>query len=163
MLGSPEATPTLLRLLADPDEHVRDQARDALGAVGGRPAADALLAEAATTDPRRRAQAAKALAKAVDTDPRVVPQLLVLAGDDDPAVRAATLSGLATAGGTPGRWAFLVTDLARDPDPTVRQRVAVVVGHLAPDEVTGILHHLAADPVATVREVATTQLTRLDH
>jgi HEAT repeat protein len=163
MLGDPDATPTLLRLLDDPDEHVRDQARDALGAVGGRAAADALLAEAATTDPRRRAQAAKALAKAADTDPRVVPRLRALAGDDDPAVRAATLSGLATAGGTPGRWTSLVTDLVHDPDPTVRQRVAVVAGHLAPDEVTGILHRLAADPVATVREVATTQLTRLDR
>jgi HEAT repeat protein len=161
MLGDPEATPALLRLLDDPEEQVRDKARDALGAVGGPAAVDALLNEAAGPDPRRRAQAAKALPKALDTDPRVVPALLELAADDEPAVRAATLSGLATADSTSGRWASLVADLTRDPDPGVRQRVAVVAGHLAPAEVTGLLQRLAEDPVATVREVATTQLNRL--
>jgi HEAT repeat protein len=161
MLGQAEATPTLLRLLADPDDHVRDQALDSLGAVGGRAAADALLAEAAAADPRRRARAAKALAKAVGSDPRVVPRLTLLAHDDEPAVRAATLSGLATAGGTSARWAALVAELVGDPDPAVRQRVAVVVGHLAPDEADAVLRRLAEDPVATVREVATTQLGRL--
>ncbi|MEV4348315.1 HEAT repeat domain-containing protein [Actinoplanes sp. NPDC049596] len=68
-LGRSSATPMLLQLLFDEDERVRDQARDALGAVGSPAAVDALLAEAGGPDVRRRAGAAKALAKAVAADP----------------------------------------------------------------------------------------------
>ncbi|GAA3248547.1 HEAT repeat domain-containing protein [Dactylosporangium siamense] len=161
-LGSAEATPILVRMLDDSDRHVREQALDALGSIGGQAAVDALLAEA-DQDPRRRAQAAKALAKATDSDPRVAPRLMVLARDDEAAVRAATLSGLATVADTSWRWASLVAEMANDPDPTVRQRVAVVAGHLAPNEVIEILHRLAGDPEAMVRQVATTQLDRLSR
>lgn len=160
-LGSAAATPALLRLLDDPDRHVRDQARDALGSVGGPAAVDALLAQAADQDPRLRAQAAKALAKAAGSDPRVTPRLMLMTRDKEAAVRAATLSGLATVNDNSSRWASRVAELANDPDPTVRQRVAVVARHLAPNEVSDILHHLADDPEATVRQVATTQLDRL--
>ncbi|SCL21445.1 HEAT repeat-containing protein [Micromonospora pallida] len=43
-LGNREATPALLRLPDDPDSHVRENARKALGSVGGPAAVDALLA-----------------------------------------------------------------------------------------------------------------------
>ncbi|WP_433615772.1 HEAT repeat domain-containing protein [Dactylosporangium sp. CA-139114] len=34
-LGRAEATPTVVRLLGDSDRHVRDQALDSLGSIGG--------------------------------------------------------------------------------------------------------------------------------
>ncbi|GIJ44017.1 hypothetical protein Val02_09030 [Virgisporangium aliadipatigenens] len=160
-LGDPSATPALLALLHDADRHVRDQARDALGGIGAPAAVDALLAEATGDDPYRRAQAAKALAKAADTDPRAAPHLTRLARDPDPTVRAATLSGLATVADGSSRWAGPVTELADDPDPAVRQRVAFVVGHLAPEEAETLLRRLAEDPVATVRQAAAGRLNRM--
>ncbi|WDQ02208.1 HEAT repeat domain-containing protein [Micromonospora chalcea] len=87
-----EATPVLLRLRHDPDRHVRENALEALGSVGGAAAVDALLLIAADEDPLR-AQAARALGRAVDSDPRTQQQLTTLAQDDEPAVRAATTSG----------------------------------------------------------------------
>jgi hypothetical protein len=86
---------------------------------------------------------------------------MLMTRDDEAAVRAATLSGLATPGDNSPRWASFVAELANDPDPTVRQRVAVVARHLAPTDVSDILHRLADDPEATVRQIATTQLDRL--
>jgi HEAT repeat protein len=160
-LGHAEATPILVRLLDDADRHVHDQALDALGSIGGHAAVDALLAEATDPDPRRRAQAAKALAKATDSDRRVTPAIMQLARDAEPAVRAATLSGLATAAGNSSRWARLVAELTNDPDPIVRQRVAVVAAHLAPGQAADLLHRLTDDHEATVRQVATTQLDRM--
>ncbi|RSM53446.1 hypothetical protein DMB66_38905 [Actinoplanes sp. ATCC 53533] len=159
-LGSATGTPALLRLLQDDDDRVRDQARDALGAVGGSAAVDALLAEAAGQDPRLRAQAGKALARAVDSDPRVDSQLMLLAQDPEATVRSATLSGLATVADRSARWSALAGTLANDPDATVRQRVAVLAHLLAPDDVDTILHRLADDPEATVRQTAATQLSR---
>ncbi|WP_432824447.1 HEAT repeat domain-containing protein [Dactylosporangium sp. CA-092794] len=86
---------------------------------------------------------------------------MLLARDPGPAVRAATLSGLATVGDNSSRWARLVTALTNDPDPTVRQRVALVARHLAPEDLSDILHRLADDPEATVRQAAAAQLARL--
>jgi hypothetical protein len=88
---------------------------------------------------------------------------MLLAHDDEASVRAATLSGLATVSDDSSRWASLVAELANDPDPTVRQRVAVVARYLAPNRVSDILHRLAEDSAATVRQVATTQLDRLSQ
>ncbi|MFK4245988.1 HEAT repeat domain-containing protein [Micromonospora chokoriensis] len=139
-LGSHEAIPALQRLLHDPDRHVRENAADALGSVGGPAAVDMLLVLAADHDPKLRVQAAKALAKAADSDPRVAPQLTMLARDGAAAVRAATLSGLASADGRPTHRGRLLVELADDPDPMVRQRVAVVARHLAPDAAPEILH-----------------------
>jgi HEAT repeat protein len=160
-LGNREATPALLRLLSDPDRHVRENAREALGSVGGPAAVDALLALAGDEDPQLRVEAAEALAKAVDSDPRVAPQLTVLAQDDQAAVRAATISGLASAGGRPSHCGQLLVELAIDPDPDVRQRVAVLARHLAPDAARDILHRYASDPDPVVRQLAGTQLDRL--
>lgn len=160
-LGSHEATPALQRLLHDPDRHVRESAGEALGSVGGPAAVDALLALAADQDPQLRVQAAKALAKAADSDPRVTPQLMMLARDDEAAVRAATISGLASAGGRPSHWGQLLVELVDDPDPMVRQRVAVVARHLAPDAAPDILHRYASDPDQTLRRLAATELDRL--
>ncbi|MER7333624.1 MULTISPECIES: HEAT repeat domain-containing protein [unclassified Micromonospora] len=160
-LGSREATPALLRLLDDPDSHVRENARNALGSVGGPAAVDALLALAADEDPELRVEAAEALAKAVDSDPRVAPQLTALARDDQAAVRAATVHGLASAGGRPTHWRKLLVELATDPAPDVRQRVAVAARHLAPDAAPDILHRYASDPDPMVRRLAGTELYRL--
>jgi HEAT repeat protein len=160
-LGSAEATPALQLLLHDPDRHVRESAGEALGSVGGPAAVDTLLALAADQDPQLRVQAAKALAKAADSDPRVTPQLTMLARDDEAAVRAATISGLASAGGRPSQWGQLLVQLADDPDPMVRQRVAVVARHLAPDAAPDILHRYASDPDQTLRRLADTELNRL--
>lgn len=85
---------------------------------------------------------------------------MLMAQDDEATVRAATLSGLATVADNSARWASLVAELASDPDPTVRQRVAVVARHLAPNDVSDILHRLANDPDATVRQMAATELDR---
>ncbi|MEV7623309.1 HEAT repeat domain-containing protein [Actinoplanes sp. NPDC089786] len=153
-LGGAEAIPALLRLLRDDDSQVRDRARDSLGTIGGPAAIDALLAElASATDSRARVQVAKALAKAGS-------QVTELARHEDPEVRAATLSGLATAADGSARWAGLVADLAGDPEADVRMRVAVVVRHLAPDDVTTVLERLAGDPDARVRETAARELSR---
>jgi HEAT repeat protein len=162
-LHSAEATPTLLRLLHDPDRHVRERVGEALGSVGGPAAVDALLALAADEDPQLRVQATKALAKAVDSDPRVTPQITMLARDDEAAVRAATLSGLASAGSRTSTWAPLLVELANDPDPMVRQRVAVVARHLAPDAAPDILHRYATDQDQTPRRLASTELDRLTN
>lgn len=145
-LGRLGGTPALLRLLRDDDAHVRDQARDALGTAGDPPAVAALLAEAGAADPRTRAQAAKALAKVAD--PRAAERLALLAADPDAGVRAAVLSGLATAGAR----SPLALALAADPDPAVRERVAVVVHHLAPDDAEAVLDRLATDPEPGVRQ-----------
>ncbi|GGO14247.1 HEAT repeat domain-containing protein [Micromonospora parathelypteridis] len=160
-LGSHEATPALQRLLHDPDRHVRENAAEALGSVGGPAAVDTLLALAADQDPQLRVQAAKALAKAADSDPRVAPQLTMLARDGEAAVRAATLSGLASAEGGPSLRGRLLVELADDPDPMVRQRVAVVARHLAPDAAPDILHRYTRDPDQTLRQLAATELGRL--
>jgi HEAT repeat protein len=120
-LRSAEAIPALLRLLHDPDRHVREYATDALGSLGGPAAIDALLALAGDQDPQRRIQAAKALGKVFDADSRVATPITMLAGDAEAAVRAATLSGLASAGSTASTWVPLVVELANDPDPAVRQ------------------------------------------
>ncbi|MEV7226014.1 HEAT repeat domain-containing protein [Polymorphospora sp. NPDC051019] len=160
-IGSAEATPALLRLHRDPDRHVRDTARNALGSVGGPAAVDPLLALAAHLDPEVRARAAVALAKAVDSDPRVIPALTTLAEDGEPAVRAATVGGLAGAGKRSPHLATLVVGLANDPDPAVRQRVALAVRHLAPDAAADILHRYADDPDQTVRRIAGNQLEHL--
>jgi hypothetical protein len=162
-LHSAEATPTLLRLLHDPDRHVRERVGEALGSVGGPAAVDALLALAADEDPQLRVQATKALAKVVDSDPRVTPQITMLARDDEAAVRAATLSGLASAGSRTSTWAPLLVELANDPDPMVRQRVAVVARHLAPDAAPDILHRYATDQDQTPRRLASTELDRLTN
>lgn len=159
-LGSDEATPALQRLLHDPDRHVRERAAEALGAVGGHAAVDTLLTLAVDSDPQLRVQAAKALPKAADADPRVAPQLTVLARDGEAAVRAATLSGLASADGASRRGDLLV-ELADDPDPMVRQRVAVVARHVAPDVAPDILHRYTSDPDQTLRELAAIELRRL--
>ncbi|MFC3994253.1 HEAT repeat domain-containing protein [Actinoplanes siamensis] len=160
-LGNASATPALRDLLHDTDRRVREQARDALGEIGAADAVDALLAEAISPDPRLRAQAAKALANSTQRDERAAPQLILLAHDPSPDVRAATLSGLATVADQSSRWASLATELANDPDPMVRQRVANVARHLAPDDLSGILHRLAADPEPIVQQAATAQLAQL--
>ncbi|MET8197886.1 HEAT repeat domain-containing protein [Micromonospora taraxaci] len=162
-LGSHQATPALQRLLHDPDRHVREYAADALGSVGGPAAVDTLLVLAADHDPKLRVQAAKALAKAADSDPRVTPQLTMLARDGAAAVRAATLSGLASADRGPTHRGRLLVELADDPDPIVRQRVAVVARHLAPDAAPEILHRYAHDPDHTLRRLAATELDRLTN
>ncbi|MEU8211440.1 HEAT repeat domain-containing protein [Micromonospora sp. NPDC049044] len=162
-LGSHEATPALQRLLHDPDRHVREGAAEALGSVGGPAAVDTLLALAADQNPELRVQAAKALAQAADSDPRVAPQLTMLAGDGEAAVRAATLSGLAGAGGRPSHGEHLLAELVDDPDPMVRQRVAVVARHVAPDAAPDILHRYTRDPDQTVRRLAATELDRLTN
>lgn len=156
-----EATPALLRLVNDPDSHVRENARKALGSVGGPAAVDALLTFAADEDPELRIEAAEALAKAVDSDPRVAPQLMVLAKDDQGTVRAATIHGLASAGARPSHWGKLLVELATDPDPDVRQQVAVAARHLAPDAAPDILHRYASDADPVVRRLAGTELDRL--
>ncbi|MEU1398380.1 HEAT repeat domain-containing protein [Micromonospora zamorensis] len=161
-LGSHEATPALQRLLQDPDRHVRENAVEALGSVGGPPAVDTLLMLAADRDPQLRVQAAKALAKAADSDPRVAPQLTMLARDGEAAVRAATISGLASADGTPAHQGNLLVELVNDPDPMVRQRVAVVVRHVAPDAAPDILHRYTRDPDQALRRLATIELGRLN-
>ncbi|WP_406066428.1 HEAT repeat domain-containing protein [Micromonospora sp. NBC_00860] len=160
-LGSHEATPALQRLLQDPDRHVRENAAEALGSVGGSAAVDALLVLAADQDAQLRVQAAKALAKAADSDPRVTPQLTMLARDGEAAVRAATLSGLASADRGPSLRGRLLIELADDPDPLVRQRVAVVARHLAPDAAPDILQRYTRDPDQTLRQLAATELGRL--
>ncbi|MEV0392433.1 HEAT repeat domain-containing protein [Polymorphospora rubra] len=160
-LGSDEATPALLRLHRDPDRHVRDTAQNALGSVGGPAAVDPLLTLAADPDPGVRGRAATALAKAVDTDPRVIPALTTLAQDGEAVVRAATVGGLAGAGKRSPHLATLVVGLANDPDPPVRQRVALAVRHLAPDAAADILHRYTDDPDQTVRRIAGNQLERL--
>ncbi|WUR58052.1 HEAT repeat domain-containing protein [Micromonospora chokoriensis] len=162
-LGSHQATPALQRLLHDPDRHVRENAADALGSVGGPAAVDALLALAADHDPKLRIQAAKALAKAADSDPRVAPQLTMLARDSEATVRAATLSGLASAAGRPSDRGRLLVELADDPDPMVRQRVAVVARHVAPDAAPDILRRYTHDPDQTLRRLAATELDRLTN
>ncbi|MEU7804007.1 HEAT repeat domain-containing protein [Micromonospora arborensis] len=163
-LGSHEATPALQRLLHDPDRHVRENTAEALGSVGGPAAVDTLLALAADQDPKLRVQAAKALAKVADSDPRVVPQLTMLAGDGEAAVRAATLSGLASAGGgAAGHRGHLLVELVDDPDPMVRQRVAVVARHVAPDAAPDILRRYTLDPDQTLRRLAATELDRLTN
>ncbi|WP_433262189.1 HEAT repeat domain-containing protein [Micromonospora vinacea] len=160
-LGSHEATPALQRLLHDPDRHVRENAAEALGSVGGPAAVDTLLALAADQDPQLRVQAAKALAKAADSDPRVAPQLTMLARDGEAAVRAATLSGLASADRRSSHRGRPLVELADDPDPLVRQRVAVVARHLAPDAAPNILHRYTRDPNQTLRQLAATELGRV--
>ncbi|MET8086598.1 HEAT repeat domain-containing protein [Micromonospora sp. NPDC005237] len=160
-LGAREATPTLQRLLQDPDQHVREDAGEALGSVGGPAAVTTLLTMAAAADPRLRARAATSLAKAVDSDPRVRPQLTVLARDDEAAVRAATISGLAGAGDGSSEWGQLLAEVADDRDPMVRQRVAVLVRRLAPDAAPEILHRYTSDPDPTLRRLAATELGRL--
>ncbi|MBQ0977954.1 MULTISPECIES: HEAT repeat domain-containing protein [Micromonospora] len=162
-LGSHEATPALQRLLQDPDRPVRENAAEALGSVGGPAAVDTLLVLAADQDPQLRVQAAKALATAADSDPRVAPQLTMLARDGEAAVRAATLSGLASADGRPSHRGRLLVELADDPDPMVRQRVAVVARHLAPDAAPDILHRYTRDPNQTLRRLAATELDRLTN
>ncbi|MFJ2081254.1 HEAT repeat domain-containing protein [Micromonospora chokoriensis] len=162
-LGRHHATPALRRLLHDPDRHVRENAADALGSVGGPAAIDTLLALAADHDPKLRVQAAKALAKAADSDPRVAPQLTMLARDGEAAVRAATLSGLAAAAGRPSDRGRLLVELADDPDPMVRQRVAVVARHVAPDAAPDILRRYTRDPDQTLRRLAATELDRLTN
>jgi HEAT repeat protein len=157
-LGRAEAAGPLLRLLRDPHDHVREQAVSALGAVGGPVAVDALLGLAAEADPLRRAQAARALATAAGTDPRVWPQVMMLACDHEAGVRAATLSG--TASLQPER-AQLVAGLADDPDPVVRRRVAVTARHLAPDAARDILTRYARDRDQAVRRLASIELGRL--
>lgn len=153
------ARASLRTMLRDGDEAVRARAHEALGEIGGEPAADALLAEADSGDPRQRGHAAKALAKLVDSDPRADARIRSLAGDPDASVRAAVLSGLATVGDITGRWEALVNTLAADPDVTVRHRVAGTAVHLVPypDEV---LTRLAADPSGFVREAAAFALSR---
>ncbi|MEV4388313.1 HEAT repeat domain-containing protein [Micromonospora sp. NPDC049580] len=160
-LGVREATPTLQRLLQDPDQHVREEAGEALGSVGGPAAVTTLLTMAAAADPRLRARAATSLAKAVDSDPRVRPQLAVLARDDEAVVRAATISGLAGAGVGSSEWGQLLAEVADDRDPMVRQRVAVLVRRLAPDAAPEILHRYTTDPDPTLRRLAATELGRL--
>ncbi|CCH19779.1 hypothetical protein MILUP08_44656 [Micromonospora lupini str. Lupac 08] len=162
-LGSHEAASALQRLLDDPDRHVRENAAEALGSVGGPAAVDALLVLAADQDSRLRVQAAKALAKAADSDPRVAPQLTMLARDGEAAVRAATLSGLASAGGGPANLRYLLLQLVDDPDPMVRQRVAVVARHVAPDAAPDILRRYTRDHDQALRRLAATELDRLTH
>ncbi|MEU6073757.1 HEAT repeat domain-containing protein [Micromonospora sp. NPDC047074] len=156
-----EATPALLRLRHDPDRHVRENALEALGSVGGAAAVDALLLTAVGENPLLRAQAAQALARAVDSDPRIPPQLMTLTQDDEPAVRAASISGLISTDSERSRWAPLVVGLANDPDPLVRQRVAVAARRLAPDAAPDILRHYVSDPDSTVRRIADLELARL--
>ncbi|MET7747775.1 HEAT repeat domain-containing protein [Micromonospora sp. NPDC005367] len=107
-----------------------------------------------------RAQAAKALPKAVDSDPRVTPQLTMLARDDEAAVRAATISGLTSTGASRSHWTPLLVELADDPDPLVRQRIAVVARRLAPDAAPGILRRYVDDTDPSVRRLAATELER---
>ncbi|MDI6103791.1 HEAT repeat domain-containing protein [Actinoplanes sp. NEAU-A12] len=161
-IATPEALPALRLLLQDPDQRVRDQARGAVGLVGGSTAVDTLLTEAAATEPRRRASAAKALAKLVDDDPRAETQFMQLSRDPDGTVRAAVLSGLADIGDPSGRWTPLVIAFADDPDVTVRHRVAVTARHLLPDA-CDLLDRLAADPKGFVREAAELERTRVRH
>ncbi|MFI7517044.1 HEAT repeat domain-containing protein [Micromonospora echinofusca] len=156
-----EATPALLRLRHDPDRHVRENAHEAPGSVGGAAAVDALLLIAADKDPLLRAQAARELAKAVDSDPRIPQQLMTLAQDDEPAVRAATISGLISTDSVRSRWASLVVGLVNDPDPVVRQRVAVAARRLAPDAAPDIIHQYVSDADPTVRRIADAELARL--
>ncbi|WP_330440585.1 HEAT repeat domain-containing protein [Micromonospora sp. NBC_00821] len=162
-LGSHEATPALQRLLHDPDRHVREDAADALGSVGGPAAVDTLLALATDHSQKLRVQAAKALAKAADSDPRVAPQLTMLARDGAAAVRAAAFSGLASAGGGHSHREHLLAELVDDPDPMVRQRVAVVARHVTPDAAPDILRRYTLDPDQTLRRLAATELDRLTN
>jgi HEAT repeat protein len=160
-LGKAEATEALLRLLPDPHDSVREQAVRALGCVGGPAAVDALLALAAEADPQRRAQAARALATVAGPDPRVWPQVMMLARDQDAGVRAATLSGTAGTAGLQPERAQLVAGLADDPDPVVRRRVAVMARRLAPEAARDILTRYASDRDQGVRRLASTELGRL--
>lgn len=160
-LGRAEAAGALLRLLRDPHDHVREQAVRALGRVGGPAAVDALLALAAEPDPQRRAQAAEALAIVASPDPRVWPQVMMLARDQQAEVRAATLSDTADTAGVQPERARLVAALADDPDPMVRRRVAAITRHLAPEAARDILTRYASDQDQVVRRIASTELGRL--
>lgn len=59
-------------------------------------------------------------------DPRVWPQVMMLARDQDAAVRTAILSGTAGIAGLQSERAHFVARLADDPDPVARRRVAVM-------------------------------------
>ncbi|MFT4626911.1 MAG: aminopeptidase N [Myxococcota bacterium] len=123
-LDSDAATPALVALLSDRQEHLRMRARAAraLATLGSPAGLDALTALAdAPTPPLRRAIAG-ALGQAPPTA-EVLRALRRLIGDRDPDVRAAALRGLGEVDGD--RAAAFARGALAGSDPTVDQVVHV--------------------------------------
>lgn len=112
------AGPALVRLLADPDEYIRAEAADALGAIGyapaGAPLAERLLADENATV---RAAAAETLGDLGDVT--AVPALLHALADGDRAVRGFAANALGLIG-TPELAPTLWRCVEREPSAATR-------------------------------------------
>ena len=86
-----DAAPRLTRLLGHPDDNVAVAAIEALGAIGGSHAVDALIEVVQQRSFFRTFPALQVLARA--TDPRVVAPLATLLGDDTYRIEAARALG----------------------------------------------------------------------
>lgn len=145
----------------DPDQHVRIDAADALGQLGG-PEATALLVEKAASTDESTVRGAALLAIITIRDPSAIPGLINLfrlsRGQDDGVAQAGARQALLKIG-APGVPQLL--QALKDPSPKVRSAVVEVLGKVGNPEVADQISALQADPDFGVRREVEHALAKL--
>lgn len=155
----PALLPALLKLLADPDPIVRDEAVRTLALWGSehslRPALDLLSGDPA---PETAAAALELLAllAAADARPLAVHHLSA----PDPLLRTAAARALAAA--NPETTAPALIPLAADPDPRVRRAACLGLGHSGDPAALPALLSAQKDDDLSVRQFARKASARIE-
>ncbi|MBW4651778.1 MAG: HEAT repeat domain-containing protein [Kaiparowitsia implicata GSE-PSE-MK54-09C] len=165
-LGEEEdATATLLKLLQDPESHIRSTAADALGTLShaSDEVVEALLRLLQNPDSNVRSSAVGALGKLGRASEAIVAGLLSLLQDPDWIVRFRAAVALDKLGCVSDAVVAGLLSLLQDPDSDVRSRAAEALGKLGcvSDAVVAGLLSLLQDPDSDVRFRAAEALGRL--
>jgi HEAT repeat protein len=157
--GAVRALQAVLR--DDPDRHVRIDAADALGQLGG-PDATALLVEKAASTDESPVRGAALIAIETSRDPSAIPGLINVfrlnRGQDDVVAQIAAGRALLKIG------APSVPELLQalsDPSANVRRAVVDVLGEMGNPEVADRITGLQADPDPAVRTAVAGALAKL--
>lgn len=146
-----EAVPSLVAVLADPDETVRVTAIRSLGQIGDRKALPALIGCA--DDPLTSVRLALCQALGQLADPTAIPALTRLLHDPDETIRLGAARALGKVEGGEGSRTLLSAAL-RDRSDTVRRYAAKVLAERGSPEVLPELTGALSDEDASVRQNA---------
>jgi HEAT repeat protein len=157
--GAVRALEAVLR--HDPDHHVRIDAADALGRLGG-PDATALLVEKAASTDESTVRGAALIAIETSRDPSAIPGLINLfrlnRSQDDVVAQIGASQALLKIG-TPGVPQLL--QALNDSSAKVREAVVEVLGKMGIPEVADRLTGLQTDPDPAVRRAVASALATL--
>ncbi|GCE12005.1 HEAT repeat domain-containing protein [Tengunoibacter tsumagoiensis] len=154
-IGQP-AFPSLLAMLTDEDDNVREGGASALAELYDPQAIDPLINALQDKKHLVRAHAADALAKLGNK--RAIKPLIVLLADDSWYVRTRAIFALGQLGGS-SVFASL-TNTLEDQDPRIRSAAVSVLGQLQDTRIHDVLLKVLSDPDGNVRSDAVLAFAR---